>query len=130
MAFEDPVDHSNATIEERTFYRGLLEETDPKDYDEAAIDSALVWLKTNPPQPFVLFIPLFAPHPPFQVKDPYYHLYRELDLPQRVKLSEKTGFEPLFMSRMREEYGLQRATEEHWKEIKAVYVSHHSVMLC
>lgn len=49
-------------------------------------------------------------------------MYRELDLPDRVKLEEKTGHEPRYMAEIRREHGLERATEEHWKEVKAVYV--------
>lgn len=101
----------------------MLTEAEAFDYDEASIRSALTWLKSSPPEPFCLFIPLIFPHPPFQVADPYYSLYRELDLPPRVKLEEKTGYEPKFMAAIRREHGLERATEDHWHEVKAVYVS-------
>lgn len=50
-------------------------------------------------------------------------MYRELELPPRVKLEEKTGYEPGFMAAIRREHGLERATEEHWHEVKSVYVS-------
>ncbi|MGG6498402.1 UNVERIFIED_CONTAM: hypothetical protein NY603_36300, partial [Bacteroidetes bacterium 56_B9] len=62
----------DATIKQRLFFQGLVQEPAPLDYDQAAIDSALEWLKSDPPQPFVLFIPLIYPHVPFRVKDPYY----------------------------------------------------------
>lgn len=50
-------------------------------------------------------------------------MYRELELPPRVKLEDKTGYEPRFMEAIRREHGLERATEEHWHEVKSVYVS-------
>jgi hypothetical protein len=115
-------------VEQRLFFQGLVEETAPQDYDEAAINSALAWLESSPPEPFVLFLPLFYPHPPFKVKDPYYSMYLAETLPPRVKVSETTGYEPRFMEHVRREYGLDRATEQHWHDIKAVYVSQgHSV---
>lgn len=101
----------------------MLTEAEAFDYDEASIKSALAWLDSKPPEPFCLFIPLIFPHPPFQVADPYYSMYRELELPPRVKLEEKTGYEPKFMAAIRREHGLERATEDHWHDVKAVYVS-------
>lgn len=112
-----------ATIEQRLFFKGLLSEDEAFDYDAASIKSALEWLRSSPPEPFCLFIPLLFPHPPFQVQDPYYSMYRNLELPARVKLGEKTGYEPRFMAAIRREHVLERASEQHWHEVKAIYVS-------
>ncbi|WVQ68688.1 uncharacterized protein L199_006897 [Kwoniella botswanensis] len=112
---------ANATLNDRLFYKGMLTEAESEDFDEMTIRSALQWLKSNPPEPFVLFLPLIYPHPPFQVKDPYYSLYRELSLPLRVRAQDKTGYEPKYLGVMRKEHGLDRASEEDWHEIKAVY---------
>ncbi|MGW9116602.1 hypothetical protein ACWGRV_08120 [Streptomyces sp. NPDC055663] len=40
------------------------------DPDEAAIRSAEQWLAAPPEQPLVLFVPMVAPHCPFQVEEP------------------------------------------------------------
>lgn len=114
---------TNPTLQQRLFYRGLLTEAESDDFDEATIKSALTWLKSNPPEPYCLFIPLFYPHPPFQVKDPYFSLYRDLDLPPRLKLQDKTGFEPGYMAAIRREHKLERAEEKDWHNLKATYVS-------
>ena len=58
-----------------------------------------------------------------QVKNPYYSLYRDLALPPRVKVAETTGYEPKFKEEFRKAHGLERATENRWHEVKAVYVS-------
>lgn len=111
------------TINQRLFYQGLVSESDVYDYDQECMNSALKWLQSSPPEPFCLFIPLIYPHVPFKVENPYYSMYLHADLPPRVKLQEKTGYEPQYMEAIRREHGLDRATEEHWKDVKAVYVS-------
>ena len=58
---------ANPSIEQRLFFEGLVSETDPMDYDEATVSSAITWLKNGPPEPFVLFLPLIYPHVPFKV---------------------------------------------------------------
>lgn len=115
--------NEEATIRQRLFFQGLVQEPVPLDYDQAAIDSALEWLKFSPPEPFVLFIPLIYPHVPFRVKDPYYSQYREVELPKRAKNEDRTGYEPKFHEHIRREHGLERASEEDWEECMRVYVS-------
>ena len=113
----------DATLDDRLFYKGLVSEADAQDYDAATIDSALQWLRSNPPEPFCLFLPLMYPHVPFKVEEPYFSMYQDVELPSRVRLCDKTGYEPLFLDAMRREHGLDRATEQDWHRIKAVYVS-------
>lgn len=114
---------ANATLDERTFYRGILDPDEEFDYDHAVVSSAIEWLKGSPPEPFVLFMPLVYPHPPFQVAEEFYGMYQGVDLPPRIKLQQRSGHEPKYRQAIREEHKLDRATEEDWEKIKATYVS-------
>ncbi|KAH8083734.1 putative arylsulfatase [Filobasidium floriforme] len=112
---------ANATIDERTFYRGILDPDEEFDYDHAVVSSAIEWLKSSPPEPFVLFMPLVYPHPPFQVAEEFYRMYQGVDLPPRIRLEQRSGHEPKYRQAIRNEHKLDRATEEDWDKIKATY---------
>ncbi|KAH8200175.1 hypothetical protein TruAng_005687 [Truncatella angustata] len=106
----------------RLFYKGLRNASEAMDYDDAVVRSALTWLKC-PPQdkPWVLFMPLLFPHCPFQVEEPYFSMYDRAGVSNPSHPREKTGYEPRYMSVMRERYGTGRATDEIWREVKATY---------
>ncbi len=107
----------------RLFYRGLRNANEALDYDEAVVRSALRWLDCPPKdKPWVLFMPLIFPHCPFQVEEPYFSMYDRSQMTGIVSKPEnKTGYEPRYMSSIRQRYGTGRATEDMWKEIKATY---------
>ena len=89
------------------------------DFDEAATRTAETWLAEGLPEPFVLFVALIFPHVPFEVEEPWYSLHDRAAMPPPAKtdLSRK----PAFMRRMGELSGLERLSEEDWRELKAVY---------
>ncbi|SSD59801.1 related to choline-sulfatase [Saccharomycodes ludwigii] len=100
----------------------------PVDFDEAVIQSAEIWLdklNSNPDltggKPWVLFLPLIFPHCPFYVEEPYYSLYDRHAIPKPLRVSEKTGYEPKYMSRLRFKHGLNNLPDEVWAEVGAVY---------
>jgi arylsulfatase A-like enzyme len=102
----------------RVFYRGLLDDG-LVDHDEAAVRTAERWLAEPPEGPWVLFVPLFAPHCPFQAEEPWFSLHdREA---QPAPITAATGQEPRFKAGIRETYGLSRITPEMWREVAAVY---------
>lgn len=107
----------------RLFYRGLRDADKAVDYDEALVRSALKWLECPPrDKPWVLFMPLIFPHCPFQVEEPFFSMYDRAAVPDVEALPERrTGYEPRYMRRIREQYGTHRATPEIWREIKATY---------
>ena len=45
------------------------------DFDEAATQNALDWLKEKPKGPWCCWVPLIFPHLPFEVEDPWYSMY-------------------------------------------------------
>ena len=73
----------------RLFYLGLRNESQAIDYDAVTIDGALRWLDCPPKEPWVLFIPLQFPHPPFTVEEPWFSMYNRSQMPLPVAPGEK-----------------------------------------
>ncbi|KAJ9633280.1 hypothetical protein H2204_007176 [Knufia peltigerae] len=106
----------------RLFYKGLRNAHEALDYDDACVKSALKWLECPPSdKPWCLFMPLIFPHCPFQVEEPYFSMYDRSKVDPIAPTEEKTGYEPLYMQKIRARYGTSRATPEIWAEIKATY---------
>ncbi len=104
----------------RAFYHGRREgEGTFLDLDEANIQTAERWLAEKPQGPWVLFIALVFPHPPFEVEEPWYSLHSRADMPERARadLAQK----PAFMSAIRKAYGTDRLSDDDWREIMATY---------
>jgi arylsulfatase A-like enzyme len=99
-------------------YAGLLDEANGLDFDEAAVQTAIALLADGLPEPFVLFITLFAPHPPFGVTEPWFSLHDRADMP--APTGPGTG-KPRFMAALREQSGLDRLDPNDWAEIAATY---------
>jgi arylsulfatase A-like enzyme len=99
-------------------YAGRLEGTSVLTFDEAAVQTAIQLLTDGLPEPWVLYLTLFAPHPPFAVEEPWYSLHDRADMPQ--PLAPRPG-KPAFMSALRAATGLERASAEAWAEIVATY---------
>ncbi|WP_200834720.1 sulfatase-like hydrolase/transferase [Amycolatopsis alkalitolerans] len=100
----------------RTFYLGRVDET--VDFDEAAIRTAEEWLRKPPPGPWVLFVPLLAPHVPFKAAEPWFSMYDRDAMPEPVPPG---AGEPAFHKAIRDGYGLERMTPGQWREITATY---------
>lgn len=108
-----------ATAIPRTFYVGLDPEVDAIDNDEAMTRSAIAWLADAPEQPWAMVLPLFAPHCPFMVTEPWFSMYDRAEMPGRA--AHTTGHEPAYMQLVRDTWGLDGVSEEDWREIQAVY---------
>lgn len=109
-------------IWKRLFYKGLRNAGEEADYDDAVIRSALKWLDRPPKdKPWVLFLPLLFPHCPFQVEEPWFSMYDRGAMPGPSRVEDKSGYEPRYMSVLREKYGTHRATPEIWAEVMATY---------
>ncbi|KAF5007904.1 hypothetical protein FDECE_5819 [Fusarium decemcellulare] len=105
----------------RLFYLGKRNSTAAQDYDKTVIDGALKWLEYPPKEPWLLFLPLQFPHPPFTVEEPFFSMYNRKDMPIPVSKEEKTGYLPRFMTTLAKEQGSIRATNEQWQEVIATY---------
>ncbi|KAL1644722.1 hypothetical protein SLS58_004183 [Diplodia intermedia] len=106
----------------RVFYKGERNATQALDYDEVMVRGALQWLE-RPPQdaPWVLFLPLLFPHCPFTVEEPFFSMYDRDDMPLPIDREEMSGYQPRFIDTIHAAYGLDRATPELWREVKATY---------
>lgn len=103
----------------RAFYQGrrTLEQAHAE-YDEVTIQTAEQWLANPPADPWVLYVPLFAPHPPFEVEEPWFSMYERSTVPLP---NGGSGPKPLFMQELAEVHGWDRLTEDQWRELRAVY---------
>jgi arylsulfatase A-like enzyme len=102
------------------FYYGRRDvEGVPLDLDEAAVQTAEQWLMANPREPWLLFVPLAFPHPPWGVEEPWFSMHDRKRMPKRIiaPLDDK----PQYMRNIVERYGTDRLDEDDWAEITATY---------
>lgn len=105
----------------RGFWFGKQGDRQRIDIDEAAVLTAIQWLKQRTSeQPWVLWVPLLAPHPPFMVEDPWFSMHDRADMP--APLSPNCGVgKPGFMDECRKRYGWEDLNDEYLAEIVATY---------
>jgi arylsulfatase A-like enzyme len=114
----------------RAFYHGRRP-VPMFDFDEAAVSTAEAWLAEGLPEPWVLYLPLVFPHPPFEVEDPWYSMYGRAEVPAPAAAPAAGDPEAMFKQLVRDRYGLGRLSEDDWREIVATYlgmvtrVDHH-----
>lgn len=92
------------------------------DIDEAATRTAEQWLAEGAPtdQPWVLWVPLIYPHPPFIVDEPWFSMHDRSDMPEPIPAGAAVG-KASFMDEYRKIYGWSDLTTEDFAEIAAVY---------
>lgn len=92
------------------------------DIDEAAIRTAEQWLAQGAPtnQPWVLWVPLIYPHPPFIVDEPWFSLHDRAAMPAPIGADAGIG-KASFMDAYRAVYGWSNLTPDDLAEIAAVY---------
>jgi arylsulfatase A-like enzyme len=107
----------------RLFYVGRVDaDPDRPDFDEAATRTAEAFLAGSPPEPWLLFVPILAPHCPFQAEEPWFSMYDRDQVPAPAPpAGPDDGPEPSFHSAIRETYGLDRVTPDLWREVIATY---------
>ncbi|MFO1190850.1 MAG: sulfatase-like hydrolase/transferase [Rhodoferax sp.] len=111
MSAEDPMS--------RLYYIGR-EAAGRFDPDEAAIRTAEAWLRSPPVErPWMLYLPLFEPHPPFVAAEPYFSMHDRATVPPR--LPRETGAAPAYREALRRAQGVDRFSEAHWREMAATY---------
>ena len=102
------------------FYSGKRNSDGPAlDLDEAATRTAEAWLAAGIPEPWILFIPLTFPHPPFEVEEPWFsqHDRKAMPKPVRASLDDK----PRYMREIAALYGTDRLSDDDWAEVVATY---------
>jgi arylsulfatase A-like enzyme len=104
----------------RAFYHGRRDSDGPVlDFDEAAVQTAEAWLADAPREPWLLFVALVFPHPPFAVEEPWYSLHDRAAMPPPV--AADIVRKPGFVRAIRERYGTDRLEPKDWAEIAATY---------
>jgi arylsulfatase A-like enzyme len=104
----------------RAFYHGKRPHPGPAlDFDEACTRTAEEWLAEGLPEPWILYLPLVFPHPPFEVEEPWFSMHARADMPEPApaRLDDK----PRYMRAIRERYGTARLDGTDWAEIIATY---------
>ncbi len=105
----------------RGFYLGRQGEAPRVDVDEATTRTAIRWLEEGlDDRPWAMWVPLFAPHPPFMVEDPWFSMHDRAGVPLPIPAEAGVG-KPAFMEEYRRRYGWQDLAEEHLREITATY---------
>jgi arylsulfatase A-like enzyme len=111
-----PAEHRLA----RVYYHGRRpDEGVALDFDEACVRTAESWLAEGMPEPWLLYVPLLFPHPPFEVEEPWYSLHERARMPRPIEapLDDK----PRYMRLLRERHGTDRLSPEDWAELAATY---------
>ncbi|KWF93851.1 sulfatase [Burkholderia cepacia] len=103
----------------RAFFRGQRsQEQAAIEYDEVVIRTAEHWLAAPPREPWVLYVPLFAPHPPFEAEEPWFSMYDRAAVPERAVGS---GRMPAYVDALSSAHGWDQLTDAQWRELRAVY---------
>ncbi len=91
------------------------------DSDEATIRTAERWLLEGAPsdRPWVLWVPLLFPHPPFTVEEPWFSLHDRASMPDPIPVAD--AGKPRFMAAYREAYGWDDLSLDDLHEVMATY---------
>lgn len=104
----------------RAHYHGLRSQAQAdKDFDETVVQAAEHWLKKPPAEPWLLYVPLIFPHPPFTVEEPWFSMYeRDRMAPPR----QASGAQARYVQALHQLHGWDRLTPDNWNELRAVYL--------
>ncbi|HET6966856.1 MAG TPA: sulfatase-like hydrolase/transferase [Ornithinibacter sp.] len=116
-SFRDPLVPEGHPLR-RAMYAGSRGADVVVDIDEATTRTAEAWLAEGLPEPWLLFVPLVFPHPPFGAEEPWYSLHDRSRMP--APCPPKRGGEPRFMPALRDRLGTDALTD-HWAELAATY---------
>jgi len=91
------------------------------DFDEAAVRTAEELLAGGRlPEPWLLFVPLVFPHPPFTVEEPWYSMHDRSSVPMPVRPETGSG-KAAHLAALADGYGTARLSPDDWAEIVATY---------
>ncbi len=111
-----------------SFYLGKQDSEFAKQgFDYNCIQSALDYIdrreKDGSEKPFLLYISLIYPHPPYVCSDPWYSMIDRTKLPERRLDVEKLQDKPGMLYRIREKQELNNWTEQQYDELRATYLA-------
>lgn len=106
-----------------SFYKGLLDKGDKDLYcdgDWQMVLGALDFIKNyDGDKPYVVYLPIGYPHPPYCVEEPWYSMIDRNKIPERFAFHEEG--KPSLLKGIRKGQNLQNWTEERWRELRGVY---------
>jgi arylsulfatase A-like enzyme len=93
---------------------------DDDHFDYANVQAGIDYLKSQPKEPFMLYLPLVQPHPPYAAPEKWHNLIDPAELPplRPANLANK----PEFHQRIRDSRRLASVAEAHFRKIQAVYL--------
>lgn len=103
----------------RLEYLGCTSNSAQDLHDEPAVRTVERWLAESQPEPWVLYVPLIAPHPPFGTPEPWFSLHDRAVVPALRAMP--AGREPEFRAALRKKSRLDRITSQMWREMIGVY---------
>jgi arylsulfatase A-like enzyme len=109
--------------EDDPLYDSFLAEPCPGDEwstnDGDCVRQGIEFLRSPHEQPFMLYLPLTFPHPPYSAPMPWHDMYDPADVPdlRPADLKDK----PLFHRLIRKTRGLDRISDDDFRKIAAVY---------
>jgi arylsulfatase A-like enzyme len=108
------------------YYGGVLtrrgEGTPCGDHDTAWVSRAADMIRHHPgDRPFLCYIPLHDPHPPYRVEEEYYDAIDPDRLPPRIPAPGSDTNLPPVLDAFRSEYESGDITEEMWRDVKRIY---------
>jgi arylsulfatase A-like enzyme len=106
----------------KSFYfgpRGQAGQLPYQDLDWVWIQEAIKLLQSPPAEPFMLYLPLVFPHPPYTVEEPYFSMYDRDSV--RTPLPAQLNDKPHFMRELHRRMGMDRLDEADLREIVATY---------
>jgi arylsulfatase A-like enzyme len=115
-------DHGEDHRLHRAFYFGAAGEEPLVDGDEALIRTAERWLSEGAPgdRPWLLWIPLLFPHPPFAVAEPWFSMHDRSAVPEPIRRGAGRG-KAGFVDAYRRIYGWDQLGDDDLAEIVATY---------
>ena len=90
--------------------------------DYARVAAAVTWLRTRAVQPFVLFLPLEKPHPPYSCPEPFHSSVSAETLSPLRPRAPRHGREPDYRELIRRYRSLGSVSDAFLRELHAVYL--------
>lgn len=108
------------------FYGGVLtrdgEGAQHWDEDTAWVLGAVDMIKNrSSDQPFLCYLPIVKPHPPYCAEEDYYNAICPDKLPPRIPTSDRDANLYGILDALRNEYRSDNITEEMWRDVKRLY---------
>ena len=107
-----------------SFYVGRVDTPEGEvhwDHDWDHVAAAVDLIKSKPPQPFCVYLPLGFPHPAYGVEDPWYSMIDRGRMPPRIHAPDGWRDKPSMLRGIYERQRMQTWTEDRWTELRATY---------